>query len=213
MYHLNAHFTLRTNHGSLTWLRNFKDPEGQLARWLEKLQEYDFHIIHRAGKRHANADALSRRPCSQCVRESHDDILHTIGALSPTRHSLLGFFNTELRKKQLDDPNIGLMLTARENNQQPQSHFVKGKSLETRRLCQMWPQLCVKDQLLFRCFEPDSEGTCHYQLIVPQSLRSTVLEEVHAGVVGGHLGQEKTLARLKERFYWPGHFNDVRDWC
>ena len=94
-----------------------------------------------------------------------------------------------------------------------QSHFVKGRSLETLRLCQMWPQLCVKDQLLFRCFEPDSGGTCHYQLIGPQSLRSTVLEEVHAGVVGGHLGQEKTLARLKERFHWPGHFKDVSDWC
>ena len=32
---LNRHFKLRTDHGSLTWLCNFKDPEGQLARWLE----------------------------------------------------------------------------------------------------------------------------------------------------------------------------------
>ena len=30
-YLLNAHFTLRTDHGSLTWLKIFKDPEGQLA--------------------------------------------------------------------------------------------------------------------------------------------------------------------------------------
>ena len=27
------------------------------------------------------------------------------------------------------------------------------------------------------------------------------------------MGQDKTLHRLKERFYWPGHYNDVRDWC
>ncbi|KRZ04758.1 Retrovirus-related Pol polyprotein from transposon 17.6 [Trichinella pseudospiralis] len=26
--------TVRTDHGSLTWLRNFKEPEGQVARWL-----------------------------------------------------------------------------------------------------------------------------------------------------------------------------------
>ena len=39
-YLLGREFTLRTDHGSLVWLRNFKEPEGQLARWLEKLQEY-----------------------------------------------------------------------------------------------------------------------------------------------------------------------------
>ena len=40
-------FILRTEHGSLTWLTNFREPEGQLARWLEKLQEYNFKVIHR----------------------------------------------------------------------------------------------------------------------------------------------------------------------
>uniref|UniRef100_A0AAZ1X8S4 Gypsy retrotransposon integrase-like protein 1 n=1 Tax=Oreochromis aureus TaxID=47969 RepID=A0AAZ1X8S4_OREAU len=56
-------FLLRTDHASLTWLLNFKHPEGQVARWLEVLQGYDFEIQHRAGRQHGNADALSRRPC------------------------------------------------------------------------------------------------------------------------------------------------------
>ena len=25
---------------------NFKEPEGEIERWLEKLQEYDFQILH-----------------------------------------------------------------------------------------------------------------------------------------------------------------------
>ena len=41
---------------------NFKDPTGQLARWLEQLQEFHFEVIHRKGLTHQNADALSRRP-------------------------------------------------------------------------------------------------------------------------------------------------------
>ena len=38
-----------------------KNPEGQLARWLEKLQQYDFKMKQRPGKMHSNVDALSRR--------------------------------------------------------------------------------------------------------------------------------------------------------
>ena len=56
-------FLVRTDHSSLQWLLRFKEPEGQIARWLEKLQQYDFSVAHRAGKAHGNADALSRRPC------------------------------------------------------------------------------------------------------------------------------------------------------
>ena len=39
-----------------------KDPEGQTARWLETLASFNFEIQHRPGKRHTNADALSRIP-------------------------------------------------------------------------------------------------------------------------------------------------------
>ena len=45
-YLLGRKFTQRTDHGSLTWLQSFKEPEGQLARWLEKLQELEFTIVH-----------------------------------------------------------------------------------------------------------------------------------------------------------------------
>ena len=61
-YLLGREFTLRTYHNSLVWVRNFKEPEGQLARWLEKLEEYNFTIVHRRGALYNNADALSRIP-------------------------------------------------------------------------------------------------------------------------------------------------------
>lgn len=43
-------FLIRTDHISLRWLMSFKDLEGQLARWLERLQQYEFQIIHRKGQ-------------------------------------------------------------------------------------------------------------------------------------------------------------------
>ena len=58
-YLYGQRFLLRTDHTSLTWLLSFKEPEGQVARWIEALQD-------RAGRLHSNADALSRRPCEDC---------------------------------------------------------------------------------------------------------------------------------------------------
>lgn len=43
-YLYGRRFLLRTDHASLKWLLNFRNPEGQVARWMEKLQEYDFEL-------------------------------------------------------------------------------------------------------------------------------------------------------------------------
>jgi hypothetical protein len=58
------------DHNSLTWLMNFKEPQGQLARWLEELSQFNMEIQHRPGKKHANADALSRIPGGNHVQTS-----------------------------------------------------------------------------------------------------------------------------------------------
>ena len=57
-------FTVRTDHSALQWLMSFREPDGQVIRWIETLQSYAFTVVHRAGASHANANALSRRPCT-----------------------------------------------------------------------------------------------------------------------------------------------------
>ena len=68
-YLYGRRFLIRTDHGSLRWLLNFKNPEGQVARWIQILGEYDYEIIHRPGRNHQNADSLSRKTCPQCSRD------------------------------------------------------------------------------------------------------------------------------------------------
>ena len=70
-YLRGARFIIRTDHKSLVWLHRFKDIEGMMARWLNTLQQFQFTIVHRAGRDHSNADGLSRvptSPCGQCTR-------------------------------------------------------------------------------------------------------------------------------------------------
>ena len=55
---------LRTDNHSLVWLMSFKEPQGQVARWLGRLQ-YDSEIRRHPGRLHNNADALSKGPRRQ----------------------------------------------------------------------------------------------------------------------------------------------------
>lgn len=53
-------FEIITDHASLIWLMNLKDPVGRLGRWAMKLQSHTDCIKHRKGKDHVVPDALSR---------------------------------------------------------------------------------------------------------------------------------------------------------
>ena len=60
---------LRTDNSAVSWLRRLKNPTGQVARWIQEIETYDLVVQHRAGLKHTNADALSRRPCKVCERQ------------------------------------------------------------------------------------------------------------------------------------------------
>ena len=59
---LGCKFMIRTDHNSLAWLMRFRGIQGQLARWIEELSQFDMQILHSQGRKHSNADALSRIP-------------------------------------------------------------------------------------------------------------------------------------------------------
>src|SRR6218665_1294125 len=101
-YFLGSRFTLRTAPAALRWLQRTPEPIGQQARWLEKLAEYEFVIVHRAGARHGNAHPISRKPCRQCGRgqqEVHNRSLQERGVAHNETVS-----TADLASAQKDDP-------------------------------------------------------------------------------------------------------------
>ena len=75
-YLLGRKFVVRSDHESLKWLYSLKEPKHRIARWIEVLSEFDFELEYRPGRKHSNADAMSRCPnprqCSCDVVVEHD---------------------------------------------------------------------------------------------------------------------------------------------
>ena len=147
MYLLGREFTLRTDHNSLVWVRNFKEPEGQLARSLQKLEEYNFTIVHHRGALHSNADALSCIPCRQCGRSNHnkdevpldDEQTVWVFVLLPVSQD-----PGSMGHHQLDDDQIQPVYIAVQNGHQPPLDVTKSWSRESRLLLQQWESLRIK---------------------------------------------------------------------
>ena len=100
----------------------------------------------------------------------------------------------KIRKAQNDDKMVQSILQILETGNRDE--------VNTRTL---WPfidkldELFVDDNILYRCVY---EG--HIQLILPSALHDKVLRLLHHEPTGGHLGVNRTVARLEENFYWLG---------
>jgi hypothetical protein len=55
-------FTVRTDHDSLKGMKNLTKLTGQMARWLDFLEGFQFKVEVRPGKEHENADFLVCTP-------------------------------------------------------------------------------------------------------------------------------------------------------
>ena len=76
-------------------------------------------------------------------------------------------------------------------------------------------QFFSRQGILYRKARPskDAPDDDVEQLVLPRSVRRTVLELAHSIPMAGHLGRKKTLERILQRFYWPTIFRDVEEFC
>ena len=249
-YLLGRLFLIRSDHNSLVWLTRFKHLEGQLARFLEELSQYNFKLIHRKGAEHVNAAALSRikdpleecdcygagqrlgdLPCGGChyctrahkqwarFNDDVDDVvplaIRSVEAAMPDQampeHQVVSNWvenlsSIELRRAQTHDPSIGIVMNWLEHSYEPTVRELQLTGPETRAMWLTRDQLKFKDGVLYYSWtNVVGRSDC---LIVPEEFRPRVLYFCHDSKDSGHLGQTKTLDRLKQRFYWYGMSKD-----
>lgn len=187
-------FTVYTDHNALRWLMGIKDPTGRLARWSLLIQQYDFDIIHRAGKSNGNADALSRR---------------TYGQTSLNAIATPGVQLAQIREQQRRDPEVFPMIDYLEQGELPDNNR------SARKILWNADAYHLSEDLLYHIEggKIKTSKPLRTQLVIPQSLKYEILVNMHDDVTAGHLGIAKTYCKLKERYYWKGMYSDVEHWC
>jgi len=187
-YLLGRSFVIRTDHAALQWLRRTPEPIGQQARWLEILEEFDFQIQHRPGMQHCYADSLSR----------------SVSTVTADR--------TDWATLQRSDPVIGpIYRLVQAGEPRPTPESVAASDSEMKSLCAQCDQLVmINGEILCRNFVSNKPGETHQQVVVPSALRREIVDELHRGLNGGHLGYRRAKATVRRRFYWPGWASDVR---
>jgi len=93
------------------------------ARWLERLQQYEFEIIHRKGELHRNDDGFeSRHPCldndcNYCAKVEFKENSSKEGTVA--RIILEGDVSEKWHRNQLADSMISVFLKRKESNKKP----------------------------------------------------------------------------------------------
>ena len=241
-YLYGSKVVVRTDHGALSWLFRFKNPEGQLARWLEILSVYDLAVQFRPGRMNSNADGLSRLPCDTCShcllkqnfenaqKEKKEDTLTLIrkmqlrsdsdsmdtGELEDTVDAsnwLKTISLVEIRECQRADVILKPVIDWLERGlSRPTWSDISHLGKECKFLFAQWERLKIKDNVLYREWH-ELSGNCRLQIVVPENWKTEILTLLHDNVCAGHLGISKTVARIRSRFYWVGYKDDVIQHC
>lgn len=172
-------FRAVSDHHSLCWLANLKDPSGRLARWSLRLQEYDITVVYKSGKKHNDADCLSRAPV--LAEPSDDEDFPFIGVVH----------TTDMGAHQLADAQL-----------RPLIEYLRGNSATApRAFLRGITSYCLRDNVLYkRNYHPTKEK---FLLVIPSALRTEILQACHDEPTAGHLGVSRTFARIHQKYYWP----------
>lgn len=227
-------FLIRTDHGALRWLLNFKDPQGQVARWIEVLDTYSYEIQHRPGVRHGNADAMSRGPCRQCGQEHETESGGKVQAVTraQTRRENVPDFTpgplprpvvvpwlgtgplhiSNIKKQQQLDPVLSQLSQWKRDGDRPEWRDVSAAGLPLKAYWAQWGSIREEDGVLKRELVLDGKKT-RCQVLMPSNLQGEVFQHLHAAVTSGHMGVRRTLANIRARFYWVRLKEDIMERC
>ena len=181
-------FVIQTDNSAVRWLMGKRELTGKFARWVLSLQEYDFEISHIPGVENCVADALSRDPVTENATEG--PVVCLLSSRIP-----LGVASKELALQQRLDGHLKPIIDLIQSKASPDP-------------CGMKKQFVLSNGVLYKKGIPGKSRP--FLLCVPSFFRDDILCFSHDDPSSGHMGVEKTLGRVAERYWWPRLGTSVR---
>ena len=189
-YVYGTSFTVRTDNRFLKWLQTLRKPTPRIARWILKLQEYDYQIVHRPGSTNRVADALSRIPVNAVFLRNEKSI-------------------EELREIQRSDTDLQPVIDNLVSGNEPDRDIKL--SDHAWQFLRRIDELEIFDGILVRLV--NRNGNESKQVIVSRSMKQEILSAFHDDPTGGHLSRDKMLGKIRDRYFWIGQTDDVKRYC
>lgn len=183
-----------------------------MARWIQELGTYEFKVIHRPGKRHGNADGLSRGPCKQCGRMDQEELPEQRSVIAAVAWGREGW--EDIIRHQMGDRHVGTCLEVWKEAEIfpsiPPPEALRGSD-EGRQVRTYWDRLEVRQGAVeWAWVEPD--GQPRWLCYPVEEDRPHLVRECHEGCLGGHLGVDRMVSRIQRTWHWPGITAQVRSW-
>jgi transposase InsO family protein len=204
-YIFGKQFKVVTDHHSLCHLMNLKDPNGQLARWAYALQPYTFEIVHKSGRKHLDADGLSRNPVDP-PESDEETIAEPRCITNPVKRNgyiqrLCALHDWSLADLQKRDKKLKPIIDALIERYNSHNSADQPGTLD---------QYMLRDDVLYRI--NTNEDEILWNLVIPKQMRTQLMSDVHVEAAG-HLGFFKTWQSIRSRYYWPSMYKHVREFC
>ena len=223
-YPYGAEFQVFTDNNPLTYILPTAKLDATGHRGVAALSNYTFSISYKPGRNNTDADALSRTQWCETVDISSQTVhavcegvqaphckvetlchgAQTVGVLSQDTMPS-GMTPLEWSQVQLKDPAICQIIQAIQNKTLDKIKFNQDMSSDLKAFLRMRKQFKLKQGVLYRRTQVNDKAKL--QLVLPLSHRPKAMVGYHDQV--GHLGQDRVLELLRDRFYWPGMHMDV----
>uniref|UniRef100_A0AAR2LQ50 Gypsy retrotransposon integrase-like protein 1 n=1 Tax=Pygocentrus nattereri TaxID=42514 RepID=A0AAR2LQ50_PYGNA len=115
----------------------------------------------------------------------------------------------QLTQEQKSDPVLSILYRWKECGSLPRKEEVALESPAVHKYWLCWPQVELQHGVLYYRWERPGNKNPSFLLLVPASLQTEVLKACHDPPQSGHLGEGKTLERLRQNYHWYGMGEDV----